>query len=742
MLGLGVLRLEIRTDGAAIHPNGNPVVERTRADQREFFESDQVIVLASARPGGPRPDSREGLRWLADLHRALAAQPGVHAKRVRSLATLIDPRPETPIVLSRNFLDEVPEAPTEYEALRARIAASPLAPGLFLAPSGAAALYVPALPGADRDRLVSDLQRLLAEQATFDVRLTGPVTAEVLLGRAVLADLSRLVPLMVGVVALLLFLCLRSIAGVLVPMAEIAIVLLCTLGAMGHLGVPITLVTTILPVMLMAVSVTDEIHLLERFRAHLRASDPAAGERPDRARVRAAMERALRDLARPIVLTSLTTAAGFLSFLTASMDPLRHFALFLAFGVLIALGLTFTFVPALIVVLPPSWLDEWGARSRRRAAGASALERLLARHRGAAALGGLLLVAAAAPGLRSLFVQDSWVASFAPDSELVSAERDFNREFWGSYRFDVVLDGSTRLFFMGADGLRLTDALAAVAAAGPHVGGVMSHGIAFQIAADAGGERARVYELPPERIAEIARLLSYVSRRTDLDQVLSVDGSSARLRLFVKEATHRRAEELQAYLERELPPLLEGTGVGAQFSGDLPLAHAVVGDIVSNQLRSVGWTVVGVALLLWISVRSVSLTAALLVPLAAGIVLLLGVMGYAGLPIGIATSMFTAVTIGVGVDFAIHFEHAYRRERARATDPEPLLLSTFASAGREIRWNAWVLAGGLAVLGSSALGPNRSLGLLLAAAMLVCYAATFLLLPALLERLAARASRE
>jgi len=502
---------------------------------------------------------------------------------------------------------------------------------------------------------------------------------------------------------------------------------------MGHLGVPITLVTTILPVLLMAVVVTDEIHLLERFRAHLDASS-VVSQPNDRARARDAMERALRDVARPIVLTALTSAIGFLSFLSSSMAPLRHFSVFTAFGVLLALGLTFCFVPAFFMVLPLSWLDTRGTRPPRRAEGASALERLLARHRHAAALVALLLLAVVAPGLCKIFVQDSWVESFAPDSALVSAEHDFNREFWGSYRFDVVLESPHRLFFMRADGLRLIDAVSAVAAAGPHVGGVASHGIAYQIVADVWNENARVYELPPERIAEIATLLSYVSRRTDLDQVLGVDGSKARLRLFVKSATHQRAEALQDYLGRELPPLLEGTGVAAHFSGDLPLAHAVVADIVSNQLRSIGWTVLGVALLLWIGTRSASLVGALLAPLAASIPLLLGAMGYAGMPIGIATSMFTAVTIGVAVDFAIHFTHAYRRH-ANAKNPEQALLATFASAGRAIRWNAWVLAAGLAVLALSSLRPNRSLGLLLAASMLVCWIATLLLLPAILVRL-------
>ncbi|MCP4006292.1 MAG: MMPL family transporter [bacterium] len=734
-LGAGLLRLEIRSDGAALHPANNPVVQADSADQRTFFESDQVMVLVSARPGGPPVSSPEGLRFLEQLHRSLEAVPGVYARRVRSLATLIDPRPEIPVIQTPDFLDEIPTSPVAHEALLARVAASPLGSGLFLAPGGqAAVVYVPTLRDASRSKLVADTQRALEVQAsTFDLRLTGPVTAEVLLGQAVLADLARLVPLMVAVMAVLLFACLRSVAGVLVPMVEVLVVLLCTLGAMGHLGIPITLVTTILPVLLMTVAVTDEIHLLERVRAHLGADDAAS--EPNRARVRAAMRAALRRVGRPIVLTSLTTSVAFMSFATASLAPLRHFGVFAAIGVLLAMAFSFTLVPATVVLLPPSWFREPGTRRLRHASRETGITaRLLIGHGGAAALAGLLLAAGAATGLGSLSVQDSWVENFDPESDLVSAERELNDSFWGSYRFDVVLESPEPLYFMRADGLRLADSAARIGGAGPHVGGALSHVLAYQIVADAWGESGSVFDLPPERIAEIARLLANVSRRTDLDQVLSSNGSSARVRLFVRDASYERAEELRDYLERSLPAQLAGSGVSVHFSGDLPVASAVVDEIVWNMVRSVAWTALGVAVLLLLFFRSLRLALIAFVPLGIGLPALLGCMGHAGMPLGIATSMFAAVTIGVAVDFAIHFAHGYRLERARTPNHPEALGATLASVGRAIRWNALVLALGLAVLAFSSLKPDRSLGLLLCGSMVTCYAATLLFLPQLLSR--------
>ncbi len=748
-LCLGLPGLELRTDGAAIYPTGSPTIERTEADRRDFHEREQVIVLLTSRPGAPAFESVSGLRHLKGLHDSLSEVAGVQIGRLRSLASLLDPRPSIHLISTPRFLDEIPGDERDLASLIQRIDASPPARGLFLASSGkTAAFYVPVARGRSRSQLVADLEGWVEEHGTadFELRLSGPVTAEVTLGRTVLRDLARLVPLMVAVVAALLFLCLRSVAGVLVPMAEILMVLVWTLGAMGFCGVPVTLVTTVLPVLLMTVAVTDEIHLLERFREHLHRSGDRAKAAESRTLRRQAIECALGEVARPIVYTSLTTSIAFLSFLTAAMPPVRHFGLFTALGVLLAMLLSFTFVPALLLVLPAGWFREWNNRGNPRApiARPASLvfhERLAARHGGAGVAIAVLLLVIAAPGLLRLSVQDSWVDNFDVDSGLLSAERVFNAELWGSYRFDVVLTAPEALYFHRPEGLRLVAELARLGEAGPHVGGVLSHLIAYQIVADVQEEGAPVWELPAERTWRIARLLYRVQRRIDLDQVLRSDGSQARLRIFVRSADYLRGRELQAYLERGLPSLLEGSGVRAHFSGDLPVAQAVVDAVVGNVLRSAGWTLAGVFLLLVVLSRSVRTAAVTITPLAAGIPIVLGFMGYAEVPLGIATSMFIAVTIGVAVDFAIHFSHAFSRHRRAGLGAERALEATLASAGRAIRWNTVILGIGLSVLALSGLKPNHSLGLLLAAAMATCYGTTLLLLPALLSRVARGTAR-
>jgi predicted RND superfamily exporter protein len=246
--------------------------------------------------------------------------------------------------------------------------------------------------------------------------------------------------------------------------------------------------------------------------------------------------------------------------------------------------------------------------------------------------------------------------------------------------------------------------------------------------------------LPPVEVKRAGAAIEALNIRLDLRQYLSADASAARTRLFVRNADFARGRELRDFLNPRLSALAARHGVRAHLSGDVPAGLAVVEAIVGNQLGSIGWTAALIAITLLISFRSLRWTAVVMAPIAAATLLLFAALGYAGLPLGIATSMFAALTLGAGVDFALHYCYGYRRERREQRagldhrGHEGAVLATVATAGRGVLWNALVLAFGFLVLAFSALKPNASLGLLLAAAMAVSYMATVVFLPELLRR--------
>ena len=165
LLAPGLARLELRTDGAAIHPTGNQIVKHTEADSRFFGERDRVILLLTSRAEGPPVQSRAGLRFLKDLHDSLSALPGVDAARVRSVANFLDPRPGLSLTEADDFLKELPSNAAEHRALLERMHHRALVEGLLLSPDGrAAAFYVPVAEAGDRDALVTTIEDWVESQ--------------------------------------------------------------------------------------------------------------------------------------------------------------------------------------------------------------------------------------------------------------------------------------------------------------------------------------------------------------------------------------------------------------------------------------------------------------------------------------------------------------------------------------------------------------------------------------------------
>lgn len=820
--------LEVRTDGESLHPRDHPTVVLSRQDRERFYEPEQVILLAHLGEGRRRWDDAAGMALLARLQHDLQRLPEVDNHQVRSAATLLAPPTEdgedgAPMAV-RRYLNPLPRTEAAAAEIAKRLHAHPLTGGLFLSEDGRlAAFYLALVPrerlalsrAAQLTALEDRLAALVPEGVPLELDLLGPSVAEARLGERVLADLARLLPGMLLVMVLVLTLALRSVAGVVVPLASAGIVLLWTFAAMAVAGVPLTLVTTIVPVVLVALAVTDEVHLLERLRSHLLA-EPVV----DRPAVRRATERALEQVGPPIVLTSLTTAAGFLSFLTASLPPVRDFGIFVALGILLALGFTFTFVPALLSALPPRWVAprktlvprasrkrvaprheglaeasgkrvapsgetvadgptqgvaasempdadgrrKWvapsgeasvegggkrvapspqgvGGAGAGRAAGEGSgkwvaplgwVERWAGRRPQRAALAGLVLLVLLSPGIVRLDVQDSWIANFAPDSPLVRADRLANDTFWGTYRMDVVLEHPDRDFFRTAPGLAVLERTRETARNAPHVAGVVTHLLPFEMIAGGRGLSAPLSAASESDLARIAGTAEAGARLIDLRWFLDPEARAARARLLVRHADYHKARELRQALEDRLPAILSGTATTFHLSGDLPLAVDVVDAVVGDQLRSMAWTLVAIALLVALAVRRPRPVLAILVPPLAAVAAVLGGMGWSGMPLGIATSTFAALTLGVGVDFGIHLESAFRRHRDAGVPPPAAMAAALAGCGRALRWNTAVLAAGFLVLTLSSLDPNRNLGLLLAAGLAASWLAAVLFLPVLL----------
>lgn len=743
--GAGLFRLELRTDGRALVPLDDPVVRFDREVREHFGLRDPIVVVVETE----HPDgiyNAATLTRIREITEAVLALDGIEPEAVTSLATEKGDRvyPSSPLRF-RPLLDPPTESARDVERVRGDVEGLDILEGTLVSldrRSSAILVGVP-LPedraSFDRGEILGRVEAAARPLAGEDrVVVVGAPAAEALLGDHLLADLARILPVALFVVALVLFVGSRRIWGAALGLVEVGAAQIFTFGMMGWAGVPVYLTTAVLPVILTTLGLADEIHVFWRHQQVLARPDGPSG--------RSAVRVTLGEMARPLTLTSLTTGLGFLSFLASPLEAVRIFGLFAAVGIAFCLAFSFTAVPAALVLLGD---DRLRRPAGRPANDAPRLVRWLApalrrRRMTLATLG--VVTALFVAGIPAIVVQDGWIDGFAPESSFRRAVERVNEDFFGTHLLLVhlelpPLDDPPQVLHGEPGPLVLRESLASIGRfeeflreqAG--VGGVLgppSHllGVAYL----RHGRQESMREIPelPMKVAELWNWFDTARGEHRRREVVDDAKQRAVVTVFLENANYRDTATLLRAIDDYAAEHLEPKGMAVDFAGDVAVSQAMIPAIVRTQVASLLFALAGALLVVAVVHRSLASGLVILAPACLGVAWVFGLMGWLGIPLGVATSMFCAITLGVGVDYAVHFHHAWRTARD-AGDPRPAE-KALAEAGPAVLADTIAIALGFGLLAVSQVPANARLGLLVAAALVASAVITLVPLAAYLDR--------
>ncbi len=848
----GMTRLELRTDASALVPDRHPLVRSDRAlRDRVDMEDPVVVVLETDHPDGIY--NAHSLDALIRLTRALRDVEGLEPDDIISLATEPSDRWSANRASYDGLLDVVPANPEDMQRLRDDVNGVRIYDGTLVAVDGsAAAVFVGVSASDDLTPLLGRLMTALEAipVAPDRLQLLGAPVAQTLLGTHLLRDLGvpagmlgpaaslverpsgaargpgryGLVAPALLVMALVFLVVFRTPVAPLLPLLEGGAAVTFTLGLMGWFGVPVYLTLAVLPVILIAVGVADEIHIMERYRRRRFTNGTT-----DRA---AAVHATLSEMTAPVVRTSLTTGVAFLAFAASPLEAVRAFGIFCAVGVLFCLAFSLGPLPALLLLVPERWVigsarpritrrDPWGA-----------LGRMLTHRRPLvlAVFCGVLVLTVL--GVTRVTVRDSWIEGFAADSRFREATARFNRGFHGSHVLLVgaatdepvargvlpvhavenhaitfpatidpevlqpgvwvslhplpghapealggqalsriasvretthgfqcsttPLDGPLRALIRLAE----TDSVAYTLGRRPALEPetldamcVLASRLRADSTASVGGvlgpcevvsttayllahrdEAERVIPREPARLKQIWASYGHVRGEGRLREVVSADGRTTALRAFLKEPDYAGVSALMAELGSWETELLEPLGLRMEFGGDIAVSQALIDGVVGSQIRSLGLALLLVFLVAWGTGQGWRYGLRVLIPTGLSVAGGFAVMGFAGIPLGVATSMFGGMMLGIGVDYAIHLQDRRTEALHAGETPAEALLVALRETGPPILINATGLVLGFGVLAVSAVPANARLGILLGITVTLCALLTLGLLPALLAR--------
>jgi predicted RND superfamily exporter protein len=751
--GLGGLAKDTRSD-AFLAPD-NPALVYRDLIREQFGLSDPMLIalVADGEEGIYRPDI---LALIATLTQRVQALPNVDAGNTLSLATesLITGNVAGIEVLP--LLDPLPDTPAAAHDLRAQVEDFPLFLGTLVARDGSAALIAAHL--VDEEQAEATYREMLALLA--DTTLPAGVTAHVAgegaiagyLGAYIDADAQRLNPLAGVIIVVMILLAFRRLAPALLAVAIILASVGTALGTMAALGVPFYVITNALPVILIGISVADTIHVFSHYY-EAQARDPRV---PREEQIVATMTA----MWLPITITSLTTAAGFLGlYFAAYMPPFKYFGLFAALGVAAAWLYTLVGLPAAMMLVRAQVAQRF--INQRRAGELDGLSRVLARL-GAATLRAprtviiayALLALGGAWAASHLVVDADRIRLFHPDEPIVAADRAINTHLNGSSTLDVVIETDVAEGIFDPAVLARMEALQDFALGLPHVQGASSivdylkqmHRVLTS------GEAAD-YRLPQtqEEAAQFMLLYTFSADPEDFAQEIDYDYRTANIRITMNHGGYTQIRAVYEALEGYVAEHFDDD-VRATLTGRVSLNYHWIRNIGDSHFFGLA-----IALLLVWLVASASFRSALaggytLVPVLAAVLIVYAFMVLRGLTLGVGTSMFAAVAIGLGVDFAIHtlsrLQTLTRAARATRGDAgrdggdrgdsgdsgegeNDVYTEFFTTTGRALLLNVLAVACGFGVLVVSQVAQLRDFGSIVVISMAVAFLASVTLLPAL-----------
>ncbi|WP_346837267.1 MMPL family transporter [Microbulbifer sp. SAOS-129_SWC] len=556
----------------------------------------------------------------------------------------------------------------------------------------------------------------------------------------------------------------RQLRWVLLPLVTCVTTAVVMLGLLSWLDWRLTVISANFVALLLIITLAITIHLAVRYRE-------LVSEHPEWERGQLVLG-AMRFMAKPCLYTSLTTIVAFASLVVSGIRPVIDFGWMMTIGVALALVLSFLMIPAMLMLLPRRGADGMG---KDKSHAFTLLFSRFTERRRAIVLGVSLLAAvASAVGISSLKVENRFIDYFDDSTEIYQGMQVIDQRLGGTVSLDIILDepdqpaavaaGEDDPFATdsgdsadsgGADadpfasddpfggdggdatpssywftvaGLAKIEKLHDFLEAQPEIGKVQSLATLYKVARDLNNGPLNDFELAVARTSLPPEINSVLVK-----PYLSVEHHQTRITLRVMESDpNLRREEL---IERIYNYAEKDMGIAPEnihLTGLLVLYNNMLQSLFKSQILTLGAVFVGILLMFLVLFRSLSLALIALVPNMLAACVVLGGMGLAGIPLDMMTITIAAITVGIGVDHAIHYLYRFRDEFAKDGDYVATMHRSHATIGRAMFYTAITIIAGFSILALSKFVPSVYFGLLTALAMSAALVGSLTLLPLLI----------
>ena len=693
---------------------------------RRLFGNDETIMVAIDADDVFSP---QAIDLVTRLTNRLTQLEGV--QKVVSLSNALTMRSTDFGMDIAPIMEKVPETPEDYDLLRKEVKSNPLIASVLVSEEhNTTAILVNLESDLDQEstrKINSRIDAIASEEAQGEqVWVTGAPRIKLATTKIVLEDLITFPPLITLVMIILLWLMLRSIVGVLVPLLTVIISVSCTVGTIVALGYSLNMITSLVPPLLMILTLSYSMYIVSDFR--LTTHEMLAQEEET-------VEN-LRHISFPVLLAGFTTTIGFSSLYLSELSAIREFGLFSVIGLIYATIISLTFTPSLLVIV-----KRWSrmATTFKQAEEESAFDRFIERvarfdaeNRKAIFFIAATIFVISVASMTQLRVGTEHITNFRSDSEIRRAFEHTNERLNGINPFSIVVQSQIPNAFKQPASLREIEELQQWLDSQPEIGGTTSLVDYIKFVNRSFHDNDPAFEKIPDSKKIVGQLL-FFTENEDTERL--VDPSHRALNIIVR-ARVIDSDDVEALIARvnerlqQLPEHMD-----ARATGNPVLVNQALDDIMWGQIESVFLTLVivyGILVGLFLSFR-IGLIA--IIPNILPVVVYFGTLSITGISLNPSTSLIAPMIIGVAIDDTIHYFSRFNTFARQYPDPSQSTIKTLGVVGRPVTYTSLALCVGFLILTTSDLRMQAQVGAMASFALLVAWFSDFFLTPALCSRL-------
>jgi predicted RND superfamily exporter protein len=566
------------------------------------------------------------------------------------------------------------------------------------------------------------------EKAThLDVRVSGMPYIRTLNSQNIVDEIGLFVFAALLVTSLIFFFFFRSFRATFISLIVVCIGVMWTLGIIGALNYEITVLTALIPPLIIVIGIPNCIFLINKYQHEVKLHGNKVKS----------LQRVITKVGNATLMTNVTTASGFATFILTESKLLKEFGIVASLSILAIFLLCLLIIPIIYTFLPFPKDRHLEHLNKRWIGGfVNWMELMVKQRRITIYATAVILLVVSIIGIYQIKISGSLIEDMPQESDFVHDIRFFEDEFNGIMPLEIMVDTKRKKGVMKLSTLRRMDELEDLIIETPELSKPISVvGLVKYSKQAYYNGKTKYYQLPTAQ--ENNFILSYAKNSSSnvdlLKNFVDSTGQYARITTFMKDIGTDKMERIEENLQNKIDRVFPKDQYDITMTGKAFVFQKGTKYLVKNLAISLSLAIILIALFMAYLFRSARMIIISLIPNLLPLLITAGLMGYLGVPIKPSTILVFSIAFGISVDDTIHFLAKYRQElQANKWKIKVSVYGALHETGVSMFYTSIVLFFGFSVFTISSFGGTVALGALVSATLLFAMLSNLLLLPSLL----------